>query len=97
MLAYTQLTWADRDDPAGTLAAFYDFKTLKGFEIIRTEPVSDIMTDVTLVVKYEAITNQVDTKEITARVIKEIAPFDPSPQGQWGVNPISTLRETDVN
>lgn len=97
MVSRAQITWVDADsDPAGTLEAFYDFKDLMGFEVTMIAAVSEVTTDVTFVVHYEAFTNEVEKKEITARVIKETAPFETSTQGQWGVNPISTLSETDV-
>jgi hypothetical protein len=69
---------------------------VKGFEIEDVLINSPVSTDITFVVQYEAIPNEVETKRITARVIKEIAPYEPSPQGQWGVNPISALRQEDA-
>ena len=56
-----------------------------------------VVIDVTLIAEYEAVPNQIERKEIVARVIREIAPYDASPDGQWGVNPTSTLREIDLN
>jgi hypothetical protein len=98
MVKWSQMTWADGEpDPAGVLEAWYDFKTLKGFEIKDVEVVSEVTTDITFVVHYEAIPNQISKKQIAARVIRETAPYEPSPQGEWGVNPISALRETDVD
>lgn len=97
MVNFSQKTWVSGEsDPAATLEAWYDFKTLKGFEIKDTKTISETTKDVTFVVYYEAITNQIDKKQITARVIKETAAYTPSSQGQWGVNPTSALRESDV-
>lgn len=98
MVSFSQKTWVSGEsDPAGTLEAWYDFKTLKGFEVKDTKTISDTTKDITFVVYYEAITNQIDKKQITARVIKETAAYTPSTQGQWGVNPTSALSEKDVN
>ena len=98
MVSLSQKTWVSNEpNPASTLKAWYDFKTLKGFEIKNTKTISDTTKDITFIVYYEAVTNQIDKKQITARVIKETAPYTPSVQGQWGVNPTSTLREEDVN
>jgi len=98
MVKWSQKTWIDGEpDPAGVLEAWYDFKTLKGFEIRDVEIVSEVTTDITFVVHYEAIPNEISKKQITARVIREAAPYEPSLQGEWGVNPISALRETDVD
>ena len=98
MVTVSQKTWvSDQSDPAGALESQFGFKTLKGFKITGTSPVSSVMTDVTFLVYYEATTNQIDEKQITARVIKESAAETPSTQGTWGVNPISALREEGVN
>jgi len=98
MASLTQKTWqSNQNDPIGTLGDWYDFKDLKGFEISNINTVSNTMTDITFIVQYEAITNEISKKEITARVIKEIDPYTPSEQGQWGVNPISILKEEDID
>lgn len=97
MAEFAQKTWlSEEPDPVGILAAWYDFKTLLGFEVTSVSPVSAVTRDVTFVVRYEAFTNQVETKRITARVVKETAPYTPSEEGDWGVNPISALAEEDV-
>jgi len=94
MVEFTQLTWRENEkDPVEALEAQYDLKTLKGFEIIDSEKISEVTTDITFVVWYELFTNQIDKKQIVARVIKESVPYTPDEQGQWGVNPISALRE----
>ncbi len=91
-------TWlSNESDPAASLAAAYDFKTLLGFEVTSLDAVSDVTSDVTFVVQYEAITNEIATVQITAKVIKESAPFTTNAQGEWGVNPISALAETNVD
>lgn len=97
MVKWSQKTWIDGEpDPAGLLEAWYDFKTLKGFEIKDVEIVSEVLTDITFVVHYEAIANQISKMRIAARVIRETAPYEPSLQGEWGVNPISALGEEEV-
>ncbi len=98
MAELAQKTWLnDEPDPAGVLEAWYDFKILLGFGVMGVGAVSDVTSDVTFVVQYEAFTNQIETKQITARVIKETAAFTPSEEGDWGVNPISALAEEDVD
>lgn len=98
MVTFAQKTWVSVEpDPAGLLEAWYDFKTLKGFEIKDVKKVSEVATDITFIVQYEAVTNQISKKQIVAKVIKETAPYTPSQQGQWGVNPLSALREMDIN
>lgn len=98
MVSLAQKTWISNEtDPAGLLEAWYDFKTLKGFEIINAQKVSNVTYDITFIVQYEAVTNQISKKQITARVMKETAAYTPSEQGQWGVNPTSAIRETDID
>ena len=98
MASFTQKTWLNNEaDPAGLLEAWYDFKTLKGFEIINVKKASNVITDITCIVQYEAMTNQISKKQITARVIKETAAYTPNEQGQWGVNPTSAIREIDID
>jgi len=97
MAEVAQKTWlSDEPDPTGILAAWYDFKKLLGFEVTGVAALSNVTSDVTFIVRYEAFTNQVETKRITARVIRESAALTPSENGEWGVNPISALAEEDV-
>jgi hypothetical protein len=97
MAKYATKTWLSKEkDPKGLLQAWYGFKTLKGFEIVNVETVSSTMTDVTFIVQYEFRTNIISKKKITARVIKESAPYTMSESGRWGVNPTSAIREEDV-
>lgn len=98
MASFAQKTWLSTEaDPAGLLEAWYNFKTLKGFEITNVQKVSNVTYDITFVVQYEAVTNQISKKQITARVVKETAAYTPSEQGQWRVNPTSAIRETDID
>lgn len=98
MASFAQKTWLNNEtDPAGLLKAWYDFKILKGFEITNVKKVSNVTTDITCIVQYEAVTNQISKKQITARVIKETAAYTPNEQGQWGVNPTSAIREIIID
>jgi hypothetical protein len=98
MASFAQKTWLSTEaNPAGLLEAWYNFKTLKGFEITNVQKVSNVTYDITFVVQYEAVTNQISKKQITARVVKETAAYTPSEQGQWGVNPTSAIIETDID
>jgi len=98
MASFAQKTWlSNKTDSAGLLEAWHDFKNLKGFEITNVKKVSNVTTDITCIVQYEAVTNQISKKQITARVIKETAAYTPNEQGQWGVNPTSAIREIDID
>lgn len=94
MVEFTQETWLEKKgDPAKDLSHNYDFKKLKGFKINETKKVGNTTADITFTVQYEAFEGKAETHKITARVIKESAAYTPSEDGNWGVNPISTLRE----
>jgi len=98
MASFAQKTWlSNKTDTAGLLEAWYDFKTLRGFEITNVKKVSNVTNDITCIVQYEAVTNQISKKQIIARVIKETAAYTPNEQGQWGVNPTSAIREIDID
>ncbi|HUV75789.1 MAG TPA: hypothetical protein VMW00_03940 [Dehalococcoidales bacterium] len=92
MAEFTQMTWrSENENPAQMLENAYGFKDLLGAEIIKKSEVSDVMVDITATIYYRIA--KVEKKSITARVIRETAPNKPDPEGKWGVNPISTLRE----
>lgn len=95
MIEFTQKTWrSGEEDPAELLKDWYDFKHLVGAEITKKTVVSDTCADVEAKVYYCAFSATVATeKKITARVIRESAPYTPSSTGDWGVNPQSALRE----
>jgi len=93
MAEFTQITWrSNEENPAEMLNAVYGFKDLLGAEIIRKEEWgSDAAVKITATIYYRIA--QVEKKTITAMVICETAPYEPNPEGKWGVNPISTMRE----
>lgn len=93
MVNYTQITWRNSDkNPSKLLKNQYDFKTLLGAEIKDKKVNSDVSTDITAIVYYR-FGNNVSAKTITARIIKETTSGELSTDGQWGVNPISAIRE----
>ena len=90
MLKYTQLTWrgAFRKNNARWLESWFGLKNLNKWEIIKIEFVGDACRDVFVNVDYGK-----GIKEIRARVICETGPYKPDIKGNWGVNPISCLKE----
>ncbi len=92
MAEFTQITWRSIEpNPAQTMWGMYEVKDLLGAEIVNVSKVSDSCIDITATIYYRI--SQVEKKNITGRVICEIAPYTPNPGGDWGVNPDSTLRE----
>lgn len=95
MLRCTQLTWrSSTHSPASYLSDMFGFKRLIGFRELRTSMTSAVMANVTCEITYEAIANQLETKLVTATVIRESGPEQPSTSGTWGVNPISVTGES---
>lgn len=93
MVKFTQKTWSSGEsNPAETLEAWYGFKDLLGAKITKKTAESNVAVDITATIYY-AFGSEIKTKSITARVIREVAPYKPSPKGEWGVNPISTIAE----
>lgn len=95
MTNYTQLTWAsEENNPTDTLEAWYGFKDLLGATINDKRVISNTTVDIIATIYYSIGNGAVVQKDIKARVICESAPFQPSTSGKWGINPVSTLRES---
>jgi hypothetical protein len=93
MVKFSQKTWRSGEpNPAEKLEDWYGFKDLLGAKITKRTPVSNVTVDITATIYY-SFGSEIETKIITGRVIREVAPYKPSPNGEWGVNPISTLAE----
>jgi len=90
MVKYTQLTWrgAFRKNNARRLESWFGLKNLEKWEIIKIEFVGDACRDVFVNIDYGK-----GIKEIRARVICETGPYKPDIKGNWGINPISCLKE----
>lgn len=93
MANYAQKTWrSGQENPADMLEAWFGFKDLMGAEITGKTVTSNVAVDFSVTIRY-GFGSQVKSKSITARVIREDAPYSTSPYGEWGVNPSSALRE----
>jgi hypothetical protein len=95
MAQFAQKTWKDGlANPAEDLMYQYDFKTLLGAELGEIEEVSEgTMVRITAKLYYSVRPTEVRVVIIHAMVIRETGPYQPSEQGDWGVNPISTYEE----
>lgn len=91
----TQLTWyhSKREviNPSEALKDLLVSFTPKllNYEIKGHKNNSNVMKDVKVSVKYESTDNTILHKTLIARIICESAPFQPSVNGKWGVNPLS--------
>lgn len=91
MYEVAQPTWK-KNNKEDVIEAWYDFKTLKNFQIQNEEEnnmkIGDkdlTMTKVTVKVTYEALQGKDETKTIIINAVKE--------ESKWWVNPTSALRE----
>lgn len=93
MAEFTQKTWRSGvENPAGRLYSMYAIRELLGAEIRPNADHDEIVAQLMATIYYWSM-SEVQMKTIRAMVIRELAPYTPSAQGEWGVNPLSTLRE----
>jgi hypothetical protein len=97
MAKHCQLTWrSGQKNPSSLLDAWFGMKVLEDYEV-RQGSISSpeaTATDVTAIIAYRFL-DEINYKEIHAKVIRENRPYSPSTKGAWGVNPISALEEKD--
>jgi hypothetical protein len=98
MAAFSESDWRNSEsDPAAVLEAQYGDVELIGAEFTDVVRTSDVANDITATIyRLGFFGTDVLKKRITARVFRETESGELSPAGEWGVNPISTLREEDV-
>lgn len=72
------------------LAEVYGKMTLQSWYVTDCVKQSDVMVDVSAKCWIE-VAGGVRTDRVKARVVCELAPYQPSEDGTWGVNPISVL------
>ena len=93
MLDSCQLTWLE-NTPFHPLQfmkeRFIDALPMQSYVIKNIEAKTDCCVDVTVMINYRVKMNR--KRLIVMRLIKELAPFEPSVDGEWGVNPISAIR-----
>ena len=102
MADVSQKTWkSSEDDAADSVKNIFDIKDLLEAKIIKASDVSDLTPDgqnakdITAKIRYSVGSEagvmgfQMHTETVTARVIRESAPYKPDSNGEWGVNPSS--------
>jgi hypothetical protein len=100
MLTLCQRTWA-KDNGIEKLKAFYKDKVLVSAKIGDSVPVGhlngEVVKDFQVMISYKMPLWSADRKThketLVARVICETAPYTADKLGEWGVNPVSTLRK----
>lgn len=90
----TQITWHSKKmNNVKMLSDLFGVKKLQDYKIVETNAISNCCTDIEVLITYS--TSEMPDKKVTIkpRLLKEIKEYRPSPDGRWGVNPISALRE----
>jgi hypothetical protein len=57
---------------------------------IKEETINGFMTTINIEIQFTVLKRK-QKKHINMNLIKEIAPYEPSANGDWGVNPVSCL------
>jgi len=86
----TTKSWQENHKFNDTMSTLFG-KQLKFVGIAGIEHISDVVADV----KIKVIAYKEGLSFLNARLICETGPYQASPDGIWGVNPISCLRKAD--
>jgi len=91
----TQKTWRSKEgNNAERLYNFFGHKELESYEIKGMNEVSNCCVDIEVSISYfVAAEMKTQIATITPRLLNEIKEYTPSVDGEWGVNPISMLKE----
>ena len=90
----SQKTWRSKEENnAERLFDLFGHKKLLEFEIIGINEVSSCCTDIVIRIKYYTNPGLTQQCEIEPRLLNEIKEYHPSADGEWGVNPVSMLKE----
>jgi len=94
MFRYTQKTWRSKENNNSELLKnWFYLKDLLTWKILKINQISESCVDVLLGIRYVFGDSKLKETKIRARVICETEPYKPDPEGTWGINPISILRE----
>ena len=78
--------------PAVMLRYFFEVIELTAFDIGEPTRETECLIDIPVRAAV-SVGGQGAVRHLLVRLIKEVAPYKPSPEGDWGVNPSSALRE----
>ena len=85
MLELTTETWKDKHTKS-TIKGLFQSR-IKSFKITEIRESTTTVFDVDITIRIKG-----QQRKITARLICEIAPYTPSVDGEFGVNPISLIK-----
>lgn len=95
MFNSTQITWKSRHS-LELLKMWFETKDLISFKVLEIVKINDVCFDITVKVKYFLRVSTLRESKVTARVICEVDPYEPSIHGKWGVNPGGILRNLNL-
>ena len=78
------------DDVEKVLFSQFRHKLLSA-KILKTDKISDVTCDISVEIYYKDINIKKRIRR-KARLICELGPMQPSPDGTWGINPTSMIR-----
>lgn len=93
MLKHCQLSWmklSEHADIEKVIQSQFRHKLLNA-EILKIEKISEVTRDISVKI-YQKNINVKRRIIRKVRLICEIAPMQPSPEGRWGVNPTSMIK-----
>jgi len=93
MLENTQKSWViAQDNPLEALRAVLSHN-LKGYKVLDSTRLNPVVNAITVILSVGIARGVTKNKTVTIRTISEIQPLLPSPEGEWGVNPITVGME----
>jgi len=93
LLKATQKSWVvAQDDPLEALKSILSYN-LKGYKALNSIKLNEVVHAITVILSLSIARGVVQNKTVTIRTIKEVQPLLPSPEGEWGVNPITAVME----
>jgi len=93
LLKVTQKSWVvAQEDPLEALKSILSYN-LKGYKALNSIKLNEVVHAITVILSLSIARGVVQNKTVTIRTIKEMQPLLPSPEGEWGVNPITAVME----
>jgi len=89
MLENAQKSWVlAQDTPLEALKAILSYN-LKDYKVLGSDQLNSVVNAITVILTIGIARGVTKNKTVTIRTISEIQPLLPSPDGEWGVNPIT--------
>lgn len=96
MFKRSQITWQkNHPETEGIefLKCSFGFKDLQEWKIIEKNKISDVCYKITVEIKYRKPSLIYIKRKVKAMLICEIEPYKTGVEGEFGINPISILKE----